>query len=107
MPTTSDPAARTSPPLPRAEEDGPVPLSLAAVGASRVISGVDGPARDELGREGLLPGSVVVVRARTPLGGPIVVELGRTRLALSADVAAGVITMPGTAAPSTPRNPIA
>ena len=110
MPTTSDPAARTSPPLPLAEEDGPVPLSLAAVGASRVISGVHGPARDELGREGLLPGSVVVVRARTPLGGPIVVELGRTRLALSADVAGGVMTTAAPvapAAPSAPSDPVA
>jgi Fe2+ transport system protein FeoA len=93
MPTTSDPAARTGPLLPPAEEAGPVPLSLAAVGASRVIRAVDGPARDELGREGLLPGSVVVVRARTPLGGPLVIELGRTRIALSADVAAAISTV--------------
>jgi Fe2+ transport system protein FeoA len=58
------------------------------------IVDVDGPVRAELEREGLLPGAVVVVAARTPLGGPVVVELGRARLALSAAVAARVATEP-------------
>jgi Fe2+ transport system protein FeoA len=35
-----------------------------------------------------------VVAARTPLGGPLVVELGRARLALSTKVAAQVQTRP-------------
>ena len=55
---------------------------------------VDGPDRRELEREGVLPGTVVTVVARTPLGGPLVVELGRARLALSTRVAAQVLTVP-------------
>lgn len=69
-----------------------VPLSRVLAGERRVIVSLSGSSRDELEREGLLPGSVVVVRTRTPLGGPIVVELGRTRLALSMDVARRVST---------------
>lgn len=69
-----------------------IPLASVPVGVPRIIERVDGPAWEELAFEGLLPGSVVVVRARTPLGGPLVVELAGTRLALSVDVAAGVAT---------------
>jgi Fe2+ transport system protein FeoA len=71
-----------------------VPLSRVPVGWRRVIEAVDGPDRAELEREGVLPGSVVVVTARTPLGGPVIVDLGRARLALSAAVAAQVATRP-------------
>jgi Fe2+ transport system protein FeoA len=70
------------------------PLSKAPVGCRRVITRIDGPDRSELEREGILVGSVVVVAARTPLGGPLVVELGRARLALSTRVAAQVQTHP-------------
>jgi Fe2+ transport system protein FeoA len=59
-----------------------------------VITRIDGPDRSELEREGILVGSVVVVAARTPLGGPLVVEIGRARLALSIRVAAQVRTCP-------------
>lgn len=69
-----------------------VPLSRAPVGSRRTVLSVEGSARAELEREGLIPGSVVVITARTPLGGPVVIELGRARLALSADVAAQVST---------------
>lgn len=75
-----------------------LPLSRVPVGGHRRVVIVTGPARHELEHEGLLPGSVVVVKARTPLGGPLIVELGRTRLALSVDVAAGVSTVPATGA---------
>jgi Fe2+ transport system protein FeoA len=44
----------------------------------------------ELAREGLMPGSVVTVRSRTPLGGPLVVALGRARLALASPLAARI-----------------
>jgi Fe2+ transport system protein FeoA len=74
-----------------------LPLSKAPVGWRRVITGIDGPDRLELEREGVLVGCVVVVAARTPLGGPIVVELGRARLALSARIAAQIGTRPLTA----------
>jgi Fe2+ transport system protein FeoA len=59
-----------------------------------VITGIDGPDRSELEREGILPGSLVVVAARTPLGGPLVIEVGRARLAISCRVAAQVETRP-------------
>ncbi len=88
------PVAPSSPVFPCHEEETPIPLSRVAVGWRRVVEHVDGPDRAELEREGMLPGSVVVVTARTPLGGPVVVELGRARLALSAAVAAQVATRP-------------
>jgi Fe2+ transport system protein FeoA len=69
-------------------------LAESAVGQRLSVVGVTGSGRTELEREGVLPGSVVVVVARTPLGGPVVVELGRTRLALSADVARQVVGRP-------------
>lgn len=68
------------------------PLSRVPVGERRSVVSVEGPGRAELEREGLVPGRVIVVLARTPLGGPVVVQLGRARLALSADVAAKVST---------------
>jgi Fe2+ transport system protein FeoA len=68
------------------------PLSRVPVGERRSVVAVEGPGRAELEREGLMTGSVIVVLARTPFGGPVVVQLGRTRLALSADVAAKVST---------------
>ena len=80
MPKTTDPIPSS------------VPLSLAAVGEPRVVARVVGPARDELEREGLMPGSGVSVIGRTPLGGPVIVQHGRTRLALSKNVAAQVVT---------------
>ena len=79
-----------------------LPLSRAPVGWRRVITGVSGPDQPELEREGVFPGGVVVVAARTPLGGPLVVELGRARLALSAKVAAQVETRPFTTADELP-----
>lgn len=54
------------------------------------VDAVDAAHADELGREGLLPGAVIRVAARTPLGGPVIVMLGRSRLALSLDVARAV-----------------
>jgi len=76
--------------------DQSLPITKAPVGWRLVITGIDGPDRPELEREGVLTGSVVVVAARTPLGGPLVVELGRARLALSARVAEQIKTRPFT-----------
>jgi Fe2+ transport system protein FeoA len=73
---------------------GAVPLSRVPVGLRRLVLSVEGPQRTDLEREGLLPGSVVTVTCRSPLGGPVIVELGRARIALSADVAAQVTTRP-------------
>jgi Fe2+ transport system protein FeoA len=72
----------------------PMLLADAPVGRRLAVVGVTGSSRVELEREGVLPGTFLVVVARTPLGGPVVVELGRTRLALSADVARQVVGWP-------------
>ena len=53
-----------------------VSLAHAPIGWRRRIVDVAEAVRGELERDGLLPGAVVVVTARTPLGGPVVVELG-------------------------------
>jgi Fe2+ transport system protein FeoA len=85
-------AAPSNPLSPAPVPETLLPLSQAPVGWRRVVTRVDGPDRSELEREGLLPGSTVVVGARTPLGGPLIVEVGRARLALSAQVAGQVST---------------
>jgi len=89
---TSPTAAPSSPVSPALVPEPPVPLSGAPVGWRRVIIRIDGPDRAELEREGLLPGSTIVVTARTPLGGPLVVEIGRARVAVSSRVAGQVLT---------------
>jgi Fe2+ transport system protein FeoA len=68
-------------------------------GDRRTVASIDGPAADELAREGILPGVEVAVVSRAPLRGPFVVDLGGARLAISADVAAQVRTSPRSAAP--------
>jgi Fe2+ transport system protein FeoA len=72
----------------------PETLAAAPVGARLRVVAVDPAHADELVREGLLPGTVLEVASRTPLGGPVIVVLGRVRIALSAQVAAGVSTEP-------------
>ena len=76
----------------------PVPLSRVPEGSRCRIVGVASAYRSELAREGLLPGTEIAVTTRTPLGGPVVVDLGRARIALSAAVAAGVETVLATPA---------
>ena len=85
--------------LGRLPQPSPLPeshgsLADTPVGWRRRVTDVADPARDELEREGVLPGVVVVVTSRTPLGGPVDVEIGRARLALSAGVASLVRTEP-------------
>jgi len=69
-------------------------LASARVGARLRVTVVDAPHADELAREGVLPGAILEVASRTPLGGPVIVTLGRVRLALSGDVAAAVAGEP-------------
>lgn len=88
---SSTPASRSAVPD---DPASPVSLARAPIGWRRRVVEVGEAARAELELEGLLPGAIVVVTARTPLGGPVVVELGRARLALSAGVAAQVGTEP-------------
>lgn len=71
-----------------------LPLTHVPLGERRTITAIDGPARAELEREGLFAGGTVTVAARTPLGGPVIVEVGRVRVAVAAGVAASVHTLP-------------
>ncbi len=63
------------------------------------VSSIDGPAADELAREGVLPGVEIALVSRAPLGGPFVVDVGGARLAISADVAVQVRPGPRSAGP--------
>jgi Fe2+ transport system protein FeoA len=58
---------------------------------------VDVPAahRSELAGEGLRAGRTVRVTGRAPFGGPILLMVGRARLAVSRSVAAGILVDPG------------
>ena len=69
------------------------PISLAdlPVGTrSRVISVPRGDA-DRLAAEGLHRDDTLEVEARLPLGGPVVIRLGRARVALARRVAVGIL----------------
>ncbi len=68
-------------------------LADAAVGCRVRVVAATADA-DELAREGILPGAVLELASRTPLGGPVIVVLGRVRLALSAAVARGLVVEP-------------
>jgi Fe2+ transport system protein FeoA len=77
--------------IPAEAGEDPAPLSRLAVGQPHTVLRVDGPERAELAREGVQAGAVVVVAARTPLGGPIVVQVGGARVAMSSRVASQVL----------------
>jgi len=66
--------------------------------ALRVVA-VDPGDAAELAREGLLPGSLVTVATRTPLGGPLVVNLGPARLALARALAGRIVVEPADTEP--------
>ncbi len=76
-------------------ERPPLPslVDVAPGDAVRVLD-IDPAELDRLAAEGLAPGDRVVIEARLPLGGPIVVRVGRARLALARRVAAGVRVRP-------------
>jgi Fe2+ transport system protein FeoA len=61
---------------------------------ARVVAVPSGDA-DRLASEGLRPGDVLLVEARLPLGGPVVVRLGRARVALARRVAGAIVVQAG------------
>lgn len=80
--------------------DASPPVSLAALPpgrAARVVT-IDLADIDRLAAEGLHPGDRVEVEVRLPLGGPVVVRVGRARIALARSVAAAILVEPGRAA---------
>lgn len=44
----------------------------------------------DLHRMGILPGASVTVESHAPFGGPIVIRIGRTRIAIARSLAAAV-----------------
>jgi len=76
--------------------DASPPVSLADLDAGVVARVVDVPPAevDRLAAEGLHRGDVVEVETRLPLGGPVIVRLGRARVALARGVAAQVVVAP-------------
>jgi Fe2+ transport system protein FeoA len=78
-------------------------LARAALGAELRVVAVEPERRSALAQEGVVEGAVVVVERRLALGGPLIVRLGRTRLALARRVAADVAVTP--VAPMVPVAP--
>ena len=73
----------------------PVPLVGLHPGVvARVVAVAPGE-EDRLAAEGLHPGDRVEVEALLPLGGPVVLRLGRARVAVARRVAAGILVQPG------------
>ena len=78
--------------------DDPAPVGVAAgltldalpVGQSARVVAIDGEHHADLALEGLLPGTTVSVSSRSPLGGPLVVGIGRARVAVARSVASQV-----------------
>jgi Fe2+ transport system protein FeoA len=69
----------------------PIPLVELLVGArTRVVALPAGDA-DRLAAEGLHRGDTLELEAMLPLGGPVVVRLGRARVAIARQVAARIL----------------
>ena len=69
---------------------GGLTLDALPVGrAARVVS-IAGDHHADLALEGLLPGTAVAVASRSPLGGPLVVGIGRARIAVARSVASKI-----------------
>ena len=58
------------------------------------VAEVPAPHRSELAGEGLRSGRTVRVTGRAPFGGPVLLMVGRARLAVSRSVAAGILVEP-------------
>jgi protoporphyrinogen/coproporphyrinogen III oxidase len=60
------------------------------IGRAATVVSIDPEHGDDLALEGLHPGTAVAVASRAPLGGPLVVGIGRARIAVARQVAAGI-----------------
>lgn len=68
----------------------PCTLDRMPIGARGRILAVTPEHRAALGREGVAPGTVVVLQASAPFGGPVIIGLGRARVALARSVARSI-----------------
>jgi Fe2+ transport system protein FeoA len=73
-------------------------LAHVTVGVHARVIAVPPEDADRLAAEGLHRGDLLEVEARLPLGGPVVVRLGRARVAIARRVAAGILVEPGRSA---------
>ena len=86
------PAADAGPDQPDAEAGrGDASLGSLPVGATGTVRSVQGEHRAELGLEGVHVGTRIAVATRAPLGGPVVVQVGRAWVAVDRAIAAGVV----------------
>ncbi len=69
----------------------PIPLVRLPVGVHSRVLAIPPDDAERLAAEGLHRGDVLEVEAMLPLGGPVVVRLGRARVAVARRVAAGII----------------
>jgi oxygen-dependent protoporphyrinogen oxidase len=73
-----------------------VSLDALPVGrVARVVS-IEGDHDADLALEGLLPGTAIAITSRAPLGGPLVVGIGRSRVAVARSLAARISVEPVT-----------
>lgn len=72
----------------------PVPLLLLDAGAIARVVAVGPSDVERLAAEGLHAGERLEVEVRLPLGGPLVVRVGRARIAIARTVAAGILVEP-------------
>lgn len=79
----------------RVDASPPVPLVALAGGVHARVVSVPPEDVERLAAEGLHRGDTLQVETRLPLGGPVVVRLGRARLALAQRVAAAILVQPG------------
>jgi oxygen-dependent protoporphyrinogen oxidase len=76
-------------------QPGPaVSLDRLSVGVAATVVGVGDPYRKVLAGEGVRPGVRVTVASAAPFGGPVVLDVGRARVAVGRSVAATVDVAP-------------
>jgi Fe2+ transport system protein FeoA len=73
----------------------PVSLVLLAAGVDARVVSVPPEDVERLAAEGLHRGDILKVETRLAMGGPVVVRLGRARVALAQRVAAAILVQPG------------
>jgi Fe2+ transport system protein FeoA len=81
-------ASGSEPEIPRASRS--LALDALPVGRDATVVSIGAGHDCDLAMEGLAPGMTVTIAARTPLGGPLVVGVGRARIAVARSVAAQI-----------------
>ncbi len=96
--SNSELATRES--IDRMARAAPIRLVDAAAGEPLRILAVETSRQGALAQEGLGVGAIVSVERRLALGGPIILRLGRARLAIARSVAAAILVQPASMEPS-------